>query len=287
MRGFLAFLVFVAAASAQAAATSITVANTTDNVAYLSGPGGGPTDYFSGGTSNVGAAPVDLAFATQQLAVSSIPLAGGGYVLDFRYTTLFSGSEVVSGAAVYYPDIFLRSNSAGYSAAPFDYAISLGDEEANGGLQAGFYAASSSMTSQQIWSGRPGFIYTGQYTDTASYQAGQAGYVGYDAPTVLTGGTRLAGVSVGYMPQGTAYVVDASLTLNAAQAALFANSVDVFWGTGDCANGAFLATLQPLTGNVDVPEPATRLLFGAGLITLTAMRRRNVRCRFQERAVPG
>ena len=261
-------------------ADSITVANTTDNVAYVSNPNGGPYNFYNGGTSAVGPGGVGDEFDTSQLAITATATTNGNYSVDLQYTTLFAGSETVGGASVYYPDIFLRSNAAGYSNAPFDYAISLGTQGANGGVAAGFYQNPSYLTSQQVWANRPGYIYTGQYTNTAAYQPGQSGFNGYNAPTVITGGTNLGAVQVSTgQTIGSSYVVDVQLTLTAAEAAVFANGFDVFWGTGDCANGSFLASVAGMTGFTDtsIPEPATLLLLAAGLLTLAVGRQAKLR----------
>ena len=269
------------AVATQAQANTVVVQNTTDNVSYLTGSGGGPTDFFSNGTSAVGAAPIGSNFATSQLSFTSTQLTGGNYAIDLQYTTLFAGVLALGGQSVYYPDIFLRPSAAGYSTAPFTYAISLGDERTNGGMAAGLYSVSSYLTSQQVWSGRPGFIYSGQYTNTAAYQPGQAGFAGYNAPVVATGGTKLAAANVtSGQGAGGFYTVDVQLTLTAAEAALFATGADLFWGTGDCANGSFLASVAAVSGVSKppslVPEPATFALMAAGLISLAVMRRRRV-----------
>ncbi len=74
---------------------------------------------------------------------------------------LFSGNQTSNGDSIYYPYIFLRSAGGGYSNAPSDYATPLGTEGANGGVAAGLYSASSYLTSQQVWGGRPGFDHGG------------------------------------------------------------------------------------------------------------------------------
>ncbi len=265
-------LTLTAGAAGVAQADTVTIANTTDVVAYS---GGGPTDYYNGNSAVGGAIGSD--FATSQLAVTTAAGTNGNYSVDLQYSTLFSGQEAVNSSTVYYPDIFLRSNPVGYSNAGFNYAISLGNEGANGGVAAGFYQNPSYLNSQQIWSGRSGVTYGGQYTNSTNFQPGQAGYQGYNAAAVVTGGTLLGGVHVTTGQKvGSNYIVDVQLTLTAAEAAVFANGFDVFWGTGDCANGSFLARVAGMGGGPSVvPEPATFAVLAMGLLGLTFIRRRN------------
>jgi hypothetical protein len=274
---FAAMLAVSVGLAPAAHADTVTVANTTDNVAWTSNPNGGPTDFYNNGTSAVGPGAIGGEFQTSQLTFTTTALSNGNYSVDFQYTTLFSGNEQVGNATVYYPDIFLRSGAQGYSNAPFNYAISLGTEGANGGVGPGFYQNPSYLTSQQVWANRPGFIYTGQYTNTAAYQPGQAGYQGYAGATVVTGGTNLGNqvnVSTGQRV-GNSYILNVQMTITAAEAAVFASGFDVYWGTGDCANGSFLATVANMTGGAGfaVPEPATVALLAAGLLSVAFLRR--------------
>ncbi len=278
MRNAVAFITLsvVSATALQAHATTTTVQNTTDVVAYIDGSSPGPTNYY--GNSAVGSTSIGSNFETSQLAYTTTLLASGNYSIDLQYTTLFSGSETLNGQQIYYPDIFLRTPESGYSNASFNYAISLGDETANHGLAAGFYSVSSYLTSQQVWSGRSGFVYGGQYTNTTAYQPGTAGYAGYNAPVVLTSGNKLGGATVSSTQSGSTYTVSAIITLTAAEAAGFIDGADVFWGTGDCANGSFLADVSPTGGGgptgSPVPEPAALLLVGVGVGCIGLVRRK-------------
>ncbi len=280
MRNAVAFITLsvVSATAFQARASTVTVQNTTDVVAYNDGSSPGPTDYY--GNSAVGSTSIGANFETSSLAYTTTLLASGNYSVNLQYTTLFSGSETLNGQQIYYPDIFLRTPDSGYSTAPFDYAISLGDETKNGGLAAGFYAisgASNYLTSQQVWSSRSGFTYGGQYTNTAAYQPGAAGYVGYNAPVVLTSGKKLGAAAITTGQAGSAYTLSAKITLTAAEAAGFIDGADIFWGTGDCANGSFLADFTAGGGGGPtgvVPEPAALLLVGVGIGCIGLIRRK-------------
>lgn len=158
---------------------------------------------------------------------TGMSFANVGGTDTITFTTAFNGTDNVNGYNVGYADVFIGG-----------MAISLGDEGANGGLGAGLYQTSSYATSKNIWGQRSGIIY-GQgvnYNGTT-----------YDAPTVLTGGTFLENVSI------TSALVNGffDLSISFADTAAFENQLaqyGVFWGTGDCSNGAVYA---------DVPEPAS------------------------------
>jgi hypothetical protein len=155
-----------------------------------------------------------------------------GSSATLNYDTAFSGTDTVNGYKIGYADIFFGGIGAGY-------AISLGGETGNGGVsQAGVYAVSSEASSKQLWGGRSGTTY-GQ-----GFNGGQTAY------TVVTGGSFLEGVTISdtLMANGQydLAISLANLPIDLVQA--FENgSLTAFWGTGDCANGAF----------VTVPEPAS------------------------------
>jgi hypothetical protein len=65
--------------------------------------------------------------------------------------------------------------------------------------------------------------------------------------------------------------------LSAAIVASFAHGLDAFWGTGDCANGAFLASDAVSPFFVAVPEPSGLVPAAIGLAAFVAMRRRRIR----------
>lgn len=158
----------------------------------------------------------------------------------------------------------------GYGAPGFTYAISLGEQLQNGGLAAGFYSVSADATSQDIWTSRPAFIFGGAYGDSHAFAPGQAGYSAAAAPTVLTAGQYLSSASIAETSLGQGWFqLDAQISMTPAQAALFANGIDVFWGTGDCANGAFLAEFSGLP----MPEPCSAAVLLSGLFYLAVRRK--------------
>jgi hypothetical protein len=129
-------LVCVASAAllrtAPADAGSLTAQNTTAVTAYQAGT---PTPYFSGPNPYVAQAPIGAEFQTDSLTLQATAGAGGDVLLDLEYLTRFSGSEAVDGVSVTYADIFL-GNATASATNGYVYAISLGDETRNGGLEA-------------------------------------------------------------------------------------------------------------------------------------------------------
>jgi hypothetical protein len=253
-----------ALAPALARADRMSFANSTDIVAYASGA---PTAYFGGANPYVGSSAIGAEFATPSFTLGDSAAPGGGVTLEFSFVTAFSGALTVNGATVSYADIFLRPGLDGYSAAPFTYGIALGAQGGNGGVGAGVYQVQQLATSQDIWAGRAGYIYGGAYTNTTQFAPGAPGYSAFAAPTVIRAGQLLDAVSLSSTAlPGSLYDVRVAFTLTAAQAAPFANGFDLFWGTGDCANGAFFAEVHDL----QVTEPASflMLVFGATFVAL-------------------
>ena len=249
-----------------ARAGAATVQNTTALTAYQFGS---PTPYFSGPNPYVAQAPIGAEFQTASLTLQASATAGGGVTLDLEYLTRFSGYETVDGMAVSDADIFL-GNAAASGTDGYAYAISLGDEARNGGLAAGFYSVATDKMSQAIWGSQPHIIYGGAYGASAAAMPGQPTYNAIAAPTVLTAGQRLAGVLVKQTAIGAGwYTLDAQIVLTPAEAAYFGQGLDVFWGTGDCANGSFMAAFSALP----MPEPCSAAVLASGLFYLLMRRR--------------
>jgi hypothetical protein len=193
---------------------------------------------------------------------------GATVLVNFQYTTDFSGVFTAGGLTIRNADIFLGAGGPG--SPDYTYAISLGDQGANGGIAAGFYSVLSYRSSADIWSARPDTVYGGAYGLSAADTPGQPGYTAWAAPTVLTAGNLLSGVTIGETPLGHGqYLLDAQIALTDAQAAQFAGGMDVFWGTGDCGNGSFLAQISDLP----LPEPCSLAVLSSGVFYMLVKRR--------------
>ena len=142
-------------------------------------------------------------------------------------------------------------------------------------MGAGFYSVTSDKTSQQIW-GPVGWpdIYGGEYVAPDGSKNA--------VPVDITGGSTVGGwnltTNISHNNGGSyPNIVDVVLssTGGATLASLFGSSIDILWGTADCANDAIFATIATVS---QVPEPMSLSLFGAGLVGgVVAYRRRKKR----------
>jgi PEP-CTERM motif len=207
-------------------------------------------------------------FATDKL-VATLTTHRGVTTLELQYYTSFDGND--EGAR--YADIFLGNSPT--SPNTFGYAISLGDETANGGTTAGFYknvSSSTEKTSEQIWNSKSGSVYGGAFKGTdGKWRA---------SPTVVTSKatqdsaftTNIVETTTNADP-GYGYLVQVKLSASATDFnTLFGSGLSVFWGTADCSNDAIesLIAFNP----TPIPEPVTLSLFGVGVAGAVAMRRR-------------
>ena len=270
MRSLLALAV-VALASTPALASPITytVADTTDDIAYATDTGA-PTGYFAG--SNRGDF-IGGGFDTSGMTVSYAPTSAGGVAVAIQLNTQFNGNEQL-GRATRYADLFLRTPATGMPAGAFDYAITLGDQAGNGGIAtAGLYADPTYKTSQQVWNGRSGYVFGGEFV-----QSGASLSTAAPIPTVATGGRLVQGATVTQSGGSGAYAVDVTLALTISEAAAFAQGFDLLWGTGDCGNDAVFGTVGASPSNA-VPEPGTLALLATGGLGLLILQRRYARMR--------
>lgn len=272
-RGFAAFLIavfgFIASpASAACISSGTTYCDNTKIEAYK-GSTFQSTYASNGFTSGVGDVLQSSGndFNTDRL-VATLTTHRGVTTLELKYYTSFDGND--QGA--HYADIFLGNNPT--SPNTFGYAISLGDETANGGSStAGFYQVSSATekTSEQIWSSKSA-TYGGEFQGTdGKWRA---------SPTVVTAAatkdsafsTSISETTTNADP-GYGYLVDVKLVASATDFnSLFGQGLSVFWGTADCSNDAIKSLMA--FAPTRVPEPVTASLFGAGLAGAFVMRRR-------------
>ena len=236
-------------------ADTMTINDTTMDVAYK---GTNPNNYFGG--SSIGDS-IGSNFDTQKVVVTITSTS-----LELKYYTQFNGSDLGTN----YADIFLAPALNSTSApAAWTYGIALGDQYES----AGFYSVTGTKISQQFWSGS-GDIYGGLYITPDGVQ--------HTVPVDITGGSLVGGWSLSKSithNNGGSYpsIIDVTLTSTggATLASLFGSSIDILWGTADCANDAIFATISTVS---QVPEPMSLSLFGAGLIGgVVAYRRRKKR----------
>lgn len=235
-----------------ARAEPIVIQNTTQVEAYN---GANPTGWFGG--SDWGQSIGAPTYLTPQLTITET-----GNTINFAFKTGLDSPDTTytnsNGVTVYYADIFIGQSSKSPPAS-YQYAIALGANGPDGGLAAGLYQVSSFKTSQQIWSSRTSFIYGGQYAPAGDLSAAEA------SPTVLTGGTRLAGWTVEDSYSGG--VLDVAVTApNVAALDQLFDNFDLFWGTGDCSNAPLFA---------QVPEPASLLLLATEMLAFFPWLRRS------------
>lgn len=210
-------------------------------------------------------------FDTDRVEVS-VTHSAGKTTLGLKFYTSFNGNDL----SARYADIFIGNNNATLAGQnSFGYAVTVGDELANGGKNSvGFYdvsAPGSSKTSIDIWQSRTGYIYGGQFEGTDALLRA--------SPVVVTNAASLVSNFTANVATGASgdasypYLLDMTLSASTTDFnALFASGISVFWGTGDCSNDAIQALIAYTPRNV--PEPVTLSLFAAGMAGMAAMRRR-------------
>jgi hypothetical protein len=241
------------AAVLPSAANATFIGDTTQNVSYQ---GSAPTNWFQSGISSVGdVIEGGPEFDTQKTSVSTAPLT-----FQLGFYTQFGGNDL----GAHYADIFIASNPA--HPDQFDYAIALGFQAPYGGVAQGVYALSGNDEAAIDRWKNTGYIYGGQYISPNDN-------LGHDAPTIVTGGSPLAGWSVGVAQNasGDPFYPDLlSITVTAANKhaldTVFSSaSFAMLWGTGDCNNDSvYISGLTPPPNKV--PEPPSSVILAGGLL---------------------
>ena len=179
----------------------------------------------------------------------------------------FNNNDVTFKILTPFPAV--GSSVPGTFVAAADLAIDLGSNGSfdkgivlNGrsGFAAGLYNVTSNSnwnTSIDVWHST-GYIYGGQYDQSAPK----------NPYTQINTGTFVS-VSGFLVTQGSNEI---DITLPGVNSAQDWNNFNFFWGTGTCDNDGIAGHVQR-TG-IDVPEPATMLLLGFGLVGLVGLKRK-------------
>jgi hypothetical protein len=189
-------------------------------------------------------------FQTTSITVNTVG-ADLELVFESEFADDIATGFTLSSQTVNVADVFIRTTGqSGWN----HYGIALGKQ----GLPIGFYAVDSHQTSLDIWTSRPGFNYGGNW-DTCD-NGGDPCVDGAQSPVRITGGQFLSNAALTVIDSNTFKVVVSNWSLS---------QFDLFWGTADCSNDAIYGA-----ADVEVSEPATLALLGAGLFGLAAFRRR-------------
>jgi len=168
-------------------------------------------------------------FDTDRLDVK-VTSSAGTTSLKLKYYTSFNGNAVTAR----YADIFSGQQSGLSRQPPLRHCPGRPVGQWRRGL-AGFYSlasASDTETSIQLWSGKGGYIYGGQYLGLDGSW--------HDGPTAISALAALQNnwtVNVVEGASGDAlfpYLVDVTLMASTQDfATLFGDGMSIFWGTGD------------------------------------------------------
>ncbi len=202
-------------------------------------------------------------FDTKQISVNRDDAA---HTITFTLRTMFNGNDL--GAR--YADLFFDTSSPN-ALDGFGYAVALGGQT----KAAGVYGVDAYATSNDVWSGRSGYVYGG-YSQLKTDATGFDPLMAVANPVRVTQGALLDGFNVVLTSAaaGDGYWDVAVAITTAGSLALF-DAIDLFWATGDCGNDVIWGTALT-SPDAGIPAPDAFLIFAAGLgfLLLLAARRR-------------
>jgi hypothetical protein len=205
-------------------------------------------------------APIGIgapAFHTPSMSVGPVNNGNNTSTATISFSTgFYIGSTTVGGTTVPDADSFIQAGGGSTPSDSYNYAISLGFDSADGGSStAGLYALPASntgnadKTSQQIWSGRSGYVYGGMYAPlgacSTTSNPTSCAEANVSATVLLgNGGSTNEGAAVNVTgsdtPSGSASgTPSVPITASTSLIDSIVSDFDLFWGTADCSNAPF------------------------------------------------